>query len=415
MKLGLWNSYKPSALLALNGIIVSCAIIGFAETYNWNRWKGPDQNGISKETAWDPSALDKLLTINWKINVGPGYSNVSINGDYLYTMGYDVENESNILYCIDVKTGDEVWRHTRKTSKGKYEGPKCTPVVDEGLVYSLSQDGDFLCNDALTGEKKWERQVVDELGAEMLKWKLSSSILIEGDLAIVNAGSSGIAVNKKSGATVWKSDPGKGNYATPVSFKKGGETYVAVYGSDHLYGVRVKNGSIAWSFPWDTKYSIIAADPYIYREKVFVSSGYDTGCALLDISGKKPKELWRSKNMSTHFSTAVIIDGYIYGVNGNAGSDASLTCLDIKDGSVAWSKELGFGNMISANNYLIMITEHGSLYIVKADPKGYQEVSKTETGVLPKLCWTAPVLCRSTLYVRNNKGDLISIDLSKQK
>lgn len=394
--------------LTLNGIL-------YADVYNWNQWKGPDQNGISREQLKDPEVLKKQLKINWKINVGVGYSNVSINDDYLYTVGYNKDTEKNDLYCIALATGKTVWEYSFEAIKGKYEGPKGTPIINDGLVYTFSQDGNFLCNNALTGALQWKKQVVDELGTEVLRWKLSSSVLIEGDLAIVNACTSGIALNKKTGAVVWKSDPGKGNYSTPVSFKKNNKTYVAIYGKDHLYAVHAENGKIAWSFPWDTKYNIIATDPIIFGNKVFISTSYDTGCALIDFSRNKPAELWRNKEMNTHFSTAVMIDGYIYGINGNASTDADLKCIDSKDGSLKWSQELGFGNMIATRDHLIMLNEHGNLYIIKVDPEKYREVSKKEIPLDSGLYWTAPVLCRSTLYVRSDKGDILSIDLSKKK
>ena len=241
-------------------------------------------------------------------------------------------------------------------------------------------------------------------------WELSSSVCIEGDAAIINVCTTGIAFNKKTGALLWKSKPGASNYSTPVTFKFGKKTYAAIYGKKHLNAVDVKNGRLLWSFPWKTTYNIIAADPYIYDGKIFISSGYGNGCALIDISKGKPVELWRNKDLSTHFSTVVIIDGFIYGVDGNARTDGTLKCLDLKDGSLRWSKELGFGNMMAANGYLIMVTEKGSLFIIKADPNAYQEVS-SKKDILTKLCWTAPVLCRSTIYLRNNIGDLVSISL----
>ncbi len=382
----------------------------FAGEFNWNQWKGPDQNGISQETNWDAQALKNPLKINWKKNVGLGYSSVAIFGEYLYTMGYS--KKKNTLYCLDVKTGKEIWKYSIKATKGKYEGAKATPVVDDGYVYTFSQDGAILCNDAKTGKMIWKKQAVKEYGAEMLRWSLSSSVLIEGDMAVLNACESGLALNKKTGKVIWKSNPGKGNYATPVSFDIGEEKVLAIYGQKHLFAISAKTGNVKWSFPWKSQYNIIAADPVIVGQQIFISTGYGYGCALIDFSSGRPKKVWQHKKVSTHFSTAMVIDGYLYAVDGNAGTDASIKCLKLKDGSVQWSQELGFGNMIAANDNLIFLNERGSLYIVKADPKKYTLVS-SQDDVLGSTCWTAPVLCNANLYVRNNKGDLVSLNLAK--
>lgn len=404
---------KSSFLTIVAVITLYCSMAVYGETYNWQYWKGPNLNGISDESNWDPECLKRPLKVNWKINVGFGYSNVGIYNDHLYTIGFDKETKLNTLYCLNVKSGEKIWDYTYGSTKGKWTGPKGSPVIDEGLVYTFSQDGQFFCNDAKTGKLKWKKDLIKDFGAKKLMWEFSSSVCIEGDAAILNACESGIAFNKKTGALLWKSKPGAGNHSTPVTFKFRKKTYAAIYGKKHLYAVDVDNGKVLWSFPWETTYTLMCADPYIYDGKLFISTGYGNGCALLDISKGKPVELWRNKDLSTHFSTVVIIDGFIYGIDGNTGTDGLLKCLDMKDGSVRWSKELGFGNMMAAGGHLIMVTEKGSLYIVKADPDSYKEVSMKE-DILTKLCWTSPVLCRSTIYLRSNTGDLISIDVSKQ-
>ena len=225
----------------------------FAGEFNWNQWKGPDQNGISQETNWDAQALKKPLKINWKKNVGLGYSSVAVFGEYLYTMGYNKRKKKNILYCLDVKTGKEIWKYSIKATKGIYEGPKSTPVVDAGYVYSFSQDGDILCNDAKTGKMIWKKQAIKEFGAKVLRWRLSTSVLIEGDMAILNVCESGLALNKKTGKLIWKSNPGQGNYTTPVSFDIGEEKVLAIYGQKHLFAVLATTGKVKWSFPWKTR------------------------------------------------------------------------------------------------------------------------------------------------------------------
>ena len=209
-------------------MIFTINLIAKEESCNWNQWKGPDQTGISEETDWDPSSLNGLLAINWTKNVGAGYSSFGIMGDYIYTIGFDKEEEKNVIYCLDVETGKEIWTYSYNATENRHLGPKATPVIDDNRVYTFSQNGFLLCNDSKTGDLIWEKKVVSEFGAVELMWQFSSSVRIEGDLAIVNANSSGLALNKKTGDLVWKSKPAKGNHATPVTYRVGNQLYAAI-------------------------------------------------------------------------------------------------------------------------------------------------------------------------------------------
>lgn len=405
--------YKKKIMICLIMLFMALSVNGKSvkKLNNWTSWRGPDQNGIAPEKDWNPKALNKKLKINWKKNLGEGYSSVSIRDEYLYTMGYDKKKDKNVIYCFNVDSGKEIWKYSYKCSKGSYAGPKCSPVIDGPYVYTFSQDGHLLCNNAKTGKLKWEIDIASKYSVSIPRWGLSSSVRIEGKLAMINAGTAGMAFDKKTGKEVWISGTEKCNYSTPIIYTKKKQTLAAIYGQDQLHSVDVKTGDIQWSYPWETRHDVNAADPYIFdkNRKVFISSGYGKGCALLDISKKKPKKLWQNENLSTHFSTVVIIDGYIYGIDGNAGS-GDLKCIDVKSGKEKWSYDTGFGSVIAANGYLIVLNESGTLRVVEVNPKKYNEISKSEK-ILKKLCWTAPVLCRSTIYLRNSKGVLISIDL----
>lgn len=389
-------------------LLLAFTINVFSSSNDWALWKGPNFTGISDEKDWNPEFLNKPLKINWKINVGQGYSNISISGNFMYTMGYDKKNKENILYCIDVSSGQEIWRYSYSNSKGQYEGPKSTPIIDEGMVYSLSQDGDLFCHEANSGKVLWQRQIAKEFGAEVPRWGFSSSVCIEGNMAIINACTNGLCFNKKTGELIWKSKPGHGNYATPVILKSDSGKFLAIYGKDNLYGININDGKVIWSYPWYAKYDIIAADPIIYNNQIFISTAYDVGCCLIDISNDKPKLVWQNKDLLTHFSTAIAVDGYIYGVDGNAGS-GELKCLDIKTGNIKWSEDLGFGSIIISNGYIIMLNESGSLFIIEVNPNECKIVS-SQNKLVSKLCWTAPVLCRQNIYLRNNQGDILSIN-----
>ena len=146
--------------------------------------------------------------------------------------------------------------------------------------------------------------------------------------------------------------------------------------------------------------------------KLFITSGYKKGCALLDISKGSAKEAWRSKDMTNHFGTCALIKGHLYGISGNAGR-GSLQCLEFKSGKKKWSEKLGFGAWTAAGDKLIALTEKGSLVVAKADPSGYKEIARGKALQVKGKCWTVPVLANGRIYCRSSSGQLVCIDVSK--
>jgi hypothetical protein len=194
-----------------------------------------------------------------------------------------------------------------------------------------------------------------------------------------------------------------------------------IFGKAAVYGVNPKDGKLGWSYSWDTGYDSSVADPIVLGEKVFVSSCYDKGnwqldkgCALLNVAGETPLVEWENKNMRNHMAACVVLAGHAYGFDLKADNKkASLKCLDLATGEVKWSQGPGFfGTLMAADGKLIVLTQAGSLVIVEAAPAGYRELARADS-VLPKQCWTVPVLCGDRIYGRNDKGDLVCVDVSR--
>jgi outer membrane protein assembly factor BamB len=380
---------------------------GAAESADWPCFRGPNHDGISTESKWSPAALTNSKII-WKANVGTGYSSVAIKGAFLYTMGNS--SDLDIVYCLKVSDGSQVWTNTYPCKGGDHPGPRVTPTIDEDRVYTLGREGQLLCLNAADGKIRWQTNLISDFQAQNIGWGFSASPRVHGDMLLLNAGQNGIALKKKTGEKIWATT-GTGGYATPVIYKAGQKECAAIFGFQALYGVSLKDGKELWSSKWVTGCNVNAADPIVTDGKVFISSGYDRGCALLDISGAQPKELWQNKTMRNQFSSSVLIDGHIYGIDGNAGR-GMLRCLELKTGDQKWEKDLGFGALMAANGKLIILNERGDLFIAEATTAGYKEIS-TAKGVLGKICWTAPVLCRGMIFCRNDNGDLVCVDVSK--
>lgn len=403
------NTFLARLLIALTLMLPASNRVFAAD---WPRWRGPDLNGISKETGWQtqwPAEGPKQL---WKAKVGIGFSSFSVAEGRVYTMGN--ANNTDTVFCFDAATGKEIWKHSYPCPlDAKYYegGAHATPTVDGDRVYTMSKRGEIFCLDAAKGSVVWSKKVAEELGAKMPTWAYASSVLVEGDLLLVSVGSAGTALSKKDGKVVWNSGKDVANYCTPVPFGAGGQRAVALFTKDHIAAVLVADGKELWRYPWKTDYDINAADPIVSGDQVFISAGYKHGAALIKIAGGKPEKVWENKNMRNHFNSCVLVDGFIYGFDGDAGkADTGLKCLDWSTGDVKWSNNTGVGGLMVAGDKLIAMNEKGELIVAEATPKEFKQLARAQ--VLGGKCWTTPVLANGRIYCRNAAGDVVCLDVS---
>ena len=400
------SAYRIYPLLLI--FVFLCSLGLPASDANWPRFRGPDGTGISQETDWDPLTLSKGSDLLWKVAVGKGYSSVSIQGDYLYTMGN--EDGKDTVYCLEFDTGRVVWAYSYNQSLGQYPGPRATPTVDEDRLYTLSQFGDLYCLDALNGRVIWKKNMERDFRAGSPGWGFAASPCVVDDFLIINAGTAGIALDKHSGRVIWSNAPGRGGYATPTTYTFRGQRRVAIFGQDSLYGVELESGKVLWQVPWRNSSQVNAADPIVIGERIFISSAYNSGCALIKMEGSGVSVVWQNRNMNNHFASSLYYDGYLYGIDGDARyRNATLRCLDPDDGSVVWSTDFGTGSLMAAAGYLILLSEDGDLVIAKAEPASYYEIARAR--VTGRTAWTAPVLCRGRIVCRNVRGELVCVDV----
>ncbi len=385
------------------GLFVIC--IGFAPAADWPNWRGPNHDGISTETNWDPVALDNGSVV-WEAQIGIGFSAVSVANGKAYTAG-NVDKNTDTIYCFDALTGKELWTHKYPESltANMYEGgPNATPTIHGGKVYMVSKTGTVFCLNADTGAEVWKRS----LSQKKPQWGFAGSPVIIGDVVIFNVGSAGVGLNKNDGQIVWKSDNEKSGYSSAVPYQDDKTRCFTMAGKNALIGAEAATGKIRWSHPWQTKYDINAADPIVVGKQVFVTSGYGHGGAVIDISAPEPTVVWENKNMRSRMSGPVLIDGYLYGFD-----DKKLVCIDWKSGQQKWEEKTPKeGSLSAAGDKLIVLGEKGLLSIAQATPQGYQQIASAQ--VLDGRCWTMPVLSNGRIYARSAKGRLVCVDVQKK-
>lgn len=410
------NIFKSSMLLLFCSVLCFICIdhSGTAAAADWPQWRGPDYNGISKETDWDATFPEGGPKVLWEKSIGTGFASISVSDGKAYTMGNIDDND--ILYCFDAATGSEIWKKSYPCpllNKNHEGGPCATPTIDGDAIYTFNKNGDAIRFNLANGDIVWHKNLNKEFDFKFPRWHFSGSPLIVEDLVILNAGTSGVALKKDDGSIAWKSDTGVCGYATGVPLTLDGQNCIVMMVSKEAVALNPATGEVLWSFPWETNYDINAAEPLISGDKIFISSGYNRGCALLKIDENKVTELWQNKNMCNQINSSVLWEGFIYGFSGQVGGrgKGELKCMEFESGNVKWSQEgMGTGSLMLANGKLIILSEDGKLVIAEASPEEFKEISSAR--ILTGKCWTVPVLANGAIYARNADGRLVCVDVS---
>ncbi len=380
---------------------------------DWASYRGPSQTGVSPEklSASFPPDGPKVL---WKANVGTGTSAITVSGGRAFTMGN--RGGKDRVVCLDTKTGREIWKneYPLDVDKRMFEGgTAATPTIDGSRVYTVSHQGDVFCLDAATGRKIWYKHYQRDFKGRRPQWGFAGSATVEGNLVILDVGGKGastVALDKTTGNVVWKSGEDEAGYATPVVATIGGKRTVVMFKATHLVGLDLKSGRELWRTPWKTNYDVNAATPIAVGDRIFISSGYGAGCALIEISGGKAVEKWRNKNLKAHFNSPAFSKGHLYGIDDQASPNAPLVCIDFATGQIKWSERGIGGGLVVADGKLIVLSERGELIIAEESPAGFRPLTRAQ--VLSKRCWVQPTLANGQLYCRNNEGDIVCLDAS---
>jgi outer membrane protein assembly factor BamB len=383
-----------------------------AKTTDWPQWRGPHRDGVVHAphllTHW-PKKGPPLV---WEVAAGDGYSAISVAGGRAYTL--IGQGSGEVVICWNSADGKEQWRFAYQgTKEGETPGPRATPTVDGDRVYTLGGAGHLHCLDAATGQVRWKHDLRDEFKAQGRPWGQSFSPLVEGRLLLTSPGGSGTAVmafDKNTGEVVWQAGDDPPGYSSPVLFTAGDVRQVVSFTGDSVIGVQLEGGKVLWRHPWETQHSVNAATPLTVHARqgdrqldyVFISSGYNRGCALLKIAKTKAGDftaqpVFENNLLCSHFASPVRRGEFVFGFN-----EAALTCLDLHTGEVRWKKS-GFqkGSLLRADDYLLVLGEYGKLALMKASPDEPDIVATARP--LSDRCWTMPVLAEGRLFLRSEK------------
>lgn len=373
----------------------------------WNQWLGPNRDGKSPESGllreWPAGGPEKV----WQIgSLGAGYSSLAIAEGRLFTQG--LKNGKQVLIALDVSTGQTIWEtpHGQRYSNGRGDGPRGTPTVDGNRVYALGGDGNLVCAAATTGAIIWEKHLLKTYGGRNIRWGISESPLVDGSRVIVNAGGPGasiVALDRETGAELWKTQSDKAGYSSAVAAVIDGVRHYIVFTGNAAVGVLAENGELLWRYNPVSNSTANIATPIVRDNRVFLSSSYGTGCALLHLKGTgksiHASEVYFNRDMRNHYSSSILLDGVLYGF-----SSRILTAMHFETGEVAWrDRSIGKGQLIYADRRLYILSEDGDVALIDPDPSGYREISRFEIGSRNFPTWTLPVISDGRLYLRDQE------------
>lgn len=371
---------------------------------DWPRFCGPGGDRVVAEPRpeldWDSRPPREV----WRHPVGAAWSSFAIVGQRLFTQ--EQRGPLECVVCYDAATGDEVWRHE---DTARYEtpmgglGPRATPTVTGHGLYALGATGILNCLDPVTGALQWQRNICADAGSSPLEWGMSGSPLVHNALVFVDAGGRNdravLALDSATGDIVWASGNHQAGYASPRIETIAGEEQLLIFHGEGLAGMDPDSGALLWEYPWTNLYRINVAQPIRFGDHIFLSSGYDAGCVLVDptqVTGGRPAEVWPpNRNLKLKFNEAVRHGDFVYGLD-----DGILCCLEASTGERRWKGgRYRFGQVLLWDDVLIVQAEKGYVAAVRATPEAFHEITRFDA--LDDRTWNVPVVNRNRLFVRN--------------
>jgi outer membrane protein assembly factor BamB len=400
---------------------------------DWPGWLGPRRDGSTTEKI---APWKNGLKVLWKRPVGEGHSSPVVAGERVYLHARVKDTFQEVLGAYSIKDGEPIW--SKAYDRGKFtspfgNGPRATPTVAGGKVYTFGITGLLTCFAADTGDQHWQVDTLKEAKAKNLFFGASCSPLLEGKLVLLNVGGAGaalVAYNKDDGKVVWQTLDDKASYSSPIAIGSGDKRQAIFLTAKGLVSVAPKDGRVYWEFPLVDKLFESSTTPVVAGDMLFGSSITYGGLGLRmaeGLPGPKVSQAWFKPELTCYFSTPVAVGkDHLYIVTGTKPSlagllpgakkqptQADLHCVEASTGKTMWTRsKVGTYHASLArtgDDKLLLIEEAGNLVLVDPDPKEYRELARA------KICgntWAHPAIADGRLFIRDN-NDLVCVQLGE--
>jgi outer membrane protein assembly factor BamB len=389
---------------------------------NFPEYRGRKRDGVivgGPSLARDWSTPPPKL---WRQPIGGGYASFAVAGNAIVTI--EQRRDGEAVVCYDSATGREHWVHTYPAffqEKLGGNGPRATPTIDADAVFSLGATGVLCYLDLLTGDPKWSTNILE--GNANLQWGMSGSPLVYDQIVVVSpgmqqsspSGGAVVAYDRNTGQLRWRGGDTKAGYSSPMLATLAGKRQIVLLEGKQLGGYDADNGHPLWQYPWEAFSDINCAQPLVLDgDRIFLSSGYDKGCAMLKVSESdghwSAKALWGDPPapvMRCKFSSPVALNEFIYGLD-----DGILACVDANTGKRKWKGgRYGHGQLVVAGNLLVILSDKGKLVLVEAMPESYRELGSFQA--IEGKTWNNFAISNGRVFVRNAE-EMACYDLTKK-
>lgn len=383
----------------------------------WVTWRGPFFNSVSPDSSLDPEKLDSL-SIKWKIDIGFGHSAICVQGNNCFASGWkEIVSEKDTsqllsIYCIDVETGQERWKSRYPAKMNRFPGPRSTPVIDADRLYSINWDGKMVCLNTTNGSEIWSLDLAADSLAVWDDWGFNTSPVISDDLILLNLNKTGLALNKFTGEKVWSGKFGVSSWSSVYLTNIGGATNGIFQSDTTMFLVNIETGEVLSSYHKKSDGAINNEVVQLTENRIYTSD------EMLELNENVMVPIWYNDSIASFFRTGVVIGDYSYQFSDSKGKNF-LYCVDLKTGEPKWRQDMlgRWGNLMAVGNYLVILETFGKVVIAEANPEKYNPIKEmqvlSDDPIQDNFCWVAPTFVNGRLYIRNSKGELACIDLSK--
>ena len=402
-------------------VSIGPSLLGATTNSDWPQLLGPHRDGNylgpSIAKVWPKEGP----SVVWKREVGPGLAGPAVSGERLIL--FHRKEDRAVVECLDTRTGKPMWQAAYATDYrddfGFDEGPRATPTIADGRVFTYGAEGRLSCWQLETGAALWQVDAVKEFGSQKGFFGRAASPLVEGDLVIFmpggRDGAGVVAFEVATGKVRWQATGDEASYASPTVATVRGRRIIFALTREALLALQPMDGKVIFRHPWRPRGSatVSAATPLVVDDLIFLSASYSAGASLLRFQERGPKEVWaRDDVLSNHYATSVQHGGFLYGWHGRQEQGCEFRCVELKTGKVRWSEAgLKAGSVILAGDDLLLLTERGLLIRVPATPEGFKPVARAQ--VLPADVRAFPALANGFLFARS-KEQLVCLDLRKE-
>ncbi len=404
---GQYRKIEESRVKSEGAVQPVSALDKLGELPSWPSFRGPNHDGRSPETglitSWPAEGPRQLF----RAPIGAGWAGFAVAYGSLYTI--EQRRETEAVTCYDALTGKEIWTFTYAAAFDENlggDGPRATPAIADGRVYALGAIGDLHCLDAFKGTEIWKANILKDTNSQNLTYGTASSpIVLDGKVYLTSTGHGGeslVAYDLLTGKLALKAFPEGQGYTSLVPTTLADQRQLVNVSGDKANGLDIETGKVIWSFPWVMSGGPNCAQPVIVPpDRVFLSSGYGKGCALVQIKSVDGKltagQLWANNKMKNKFNSSILHERHIYGLD-----EGVLACIDLANGGQKWKAgKYGHGQLIYADGKVIVMGEKGRLALVNASPTKYEEISSVDA--LSSKTWNHLALAGGILYVRNDR------------